>query len=148
MEEWFFTRDSDQHRQNALGWRRCKSDASRKRFVQETGMRWSDLLRLLYFDPIRFVTVDPMHCLFLGIAKWIVKRLWVDEGVLTSSDLKKTQTIINQFQVPSDLDRVPGKIHAGEGFSNFTVEHSSQFMLWLYFGSTFWPKIEKSLPIL
>jgi hypothetical protein len=128
MEEWFFARDSVQHRQNALGWRRCKSDAARKRFVQETGVRWSDLLRLPYFDPIRFVTVDPMHCLFLGIAKWIVKRIWVDEGVLTSSDLKKAQNTMNQFQVPSDLGRIPGKIHAGEGFSNFTADQWRTFI--------------------
>ena len=58
MDEWFITRDSVQHRQNALEWRRCKSDATRKRFVQETGVRWSELLRLPYFDPIRFVTID------------------------------------------------------------------------------------------
>ena len=69
-----------------------------------------------------------MHCLFLGIAKWIVKRLWVDEGVLISSDLKKAQTIINQFQVPSDLGRIPGKIHAGEGFSNFTADQWRTFV--------------------
>ena len=52
-----------------------------------TSVRWSELLRLPYFDPIRFLTVDPMHCLFLGIAKWIVKKIWVDEGVLTPADL-------------------------------------------------------------
>ena len=97
IDEWFITRDSAQHRQNASEWRRCKSDAARKRFVQETGVRWSELLRLPYFDPIRFVTIDPMHCLFLGIAKWIVKRLWIEEKVLTPSALKKVQTVMNQF---------------------------------------------------
>ncbi|PKB93788.1 hypothetical protein RhiirA5_256347, partial [Rhizophagus irregularis] len=52
------------------------SNASRKCFTKDTGIRWSELLRLSYFDPIRFIVVDPMHCLFLGIAKWIVKRIW------------------------------------------------------------------------
>ncbi|GBC36078.2 hypothetical protein GLOIN_2v1775288 [Rhizophagus irregularis DAOM 181602=DAOM 197198] len=96
----YSARDSNEHRQNALGWRRCNSDAARKRFVKETGVRWSKLLRLLYFDPIRFITVDPMHCLFLGIAKWIM----------------------DEFQIPSDLGRIPGKIHSGEGFTNFTAD--------------------------
>ncbi|GBC14554.2 hypothetical protein GLOIN_2v1775288 [Rhizophagus irregularis DAOM 181602=DAOM 197198] len=96
----YSARDSNEHRQNALGWRRCNSDAARKCFVKETGVRWSELLRLSYFDPIRFITVDPMHCLFLGIAKWIM----------------------DEFQIPSDLGRIPGKIHSGEGFTNFTAD--------------------------
>ncbi|PKC04556.1 hypothetical protein RhiirA5_295220, partial [Rhizophagus irregularis] len=62
-----------EHLQNALGWRWYNSNASRKRFVKQTGVRWSELFRLPYFDSIRFTIIDPMHCLFLGIAKWIVK---------------------------------------------------------------------------
>ena len=122
MEEWFFIRDSTQHRNNAIGWRRCNSDAARKRFVKNTGVRWSELLRLPYFDPIRFIIVDPMHCLFLGIAKWIVKRIWVDEKILTASALNRIQSKMNEFCVPSDLGRIPSKIYCGEGFSNFTAD--------------------------
>ena len=85
-------------------------------------MRWSELLRLPYFDPIRFITVDPMHCLFLGIAKWMVKRIWVDLGVLSFNSLDQIQRKMNEFQIPADLGRIPGKIHCGEGFSNFTAD--------------------------
>ena len=67
--EWFLTRDSSQHHEDALGWRRCNSTADRKKFVKQTGVRWSELLQLPYLDPIQFLTVDPMHCLFLGITK-------------------------------------------------------------------------------
>ncbi|GET61386.1 hypothetical protein RIR_e15761_A0A2N0NSE5_9GLOM [Rhizophagus irregularis DAOM 181602=DAOM 197198] len=28
-------------------------------------------------NPIRFAAVDPMHCLFLGVAKWIIKSIFV-----------------------------------------------------------------------
>ena len=66
-------------------------------------VRWSELLRLPYFDPVRFATVDPMHCLFLGIAKWIVKRIWVDEEILTTNTLKMVQKKMDEFQIPSDL---------------------------------------------
>ena len=75
MNEWFTSRNAGQFRENAFGWRRCNSSAARDRFVKFTGVRWSELLRLPYFDPIRFLVVDPMHCLFLGIARWIVKRI-------------------------------------------------------------------------
>ena len=73
LEEWFYTQSSTEHRQHALNWRHCKSDASRKHMVKQTGVRWSELLRLQYFDLIRFIIIDLMHCLFLGIARWIVK---------------------------------------------------------------------------
>ena len=119
--------------------------------MKQTGVRWSELLRLPYFDPIRFIIVDPMHCLFLGIAKWIVKRIWVDEGLLTPADLNKIQTKMNEFRVPSDLGRIPGKINCGEGFSNFTADQCgffSPFTLRLHFGSIFQPKIGKSLHVL
>ena len=122
MDQWFVNRSSAEHYQNAIKWRKCKSDAARKRFVKENGVRWSELLRLPYFDPIRFITVDPMHCLFLGIAKWIVKRIWVDMGILTSIELSSIQQKMSKFQVPADLGRIPGKIYRGEGFSSFTAD--------------------------
>ena len=142
MEDWFVARDSNEHFQNALTWRRCNSDASRKRFVKQIGVRWSELLRLSYFDPIRFTIVDPMHNLFLGIAKWIVKRIWVDQGILTLSMLNEVQKRMGKFQVPADLGRIPGKIDCGEGFSNFTADQWRNFFtiyatvsLWNYLSS-------------
>lgn len=122
IDEWFIPRSSNQHRNDARAWRRCNSDASRKRFVKLTGVRWSELLRLPYFDPVRFIAVDPMHCLFLGIAKWIVKRIWVDENILSQNALLLVQKKMNEFQIPADLGRIPGKVHCGEGFSNFTAD--------------------------
>jgi hypothetical protein len=128
-DEWFIMKDSTKHRENALNWRRCKSNAERTRFVKENGVRWSELLRLPYFDPIRFVVIDPMHCLFLGIAKWIVKRIWVDENILTQHALQSIQKKMNEFQLPADLGRIPGKIYSGEGFTNFTADQWKNFFL-------------------
>jgi hypothetical protein len=89
------------------------------------------------------MTIDPMHCLFLGIARWIVKRLWVDEKVLTQSALQSIQKKMNEFQVPADLGRIPGKIDCGEGFSNFTADQWRIFFtiyatvsLWKYLTET------------
>ncbi|GET58965.1 hypothetical protein RIR_jg19890.t1 [Rhizophagus irregularis DAOM 181602=DAOM 197198] len=42
MENWFITRDSTEHRRNALAWRSCNSTNSRKNFVSEKGIQhWS-----------------------------------------------------------------------------------------------------------
>src|SRR5436190_10567802 len=77
-----------------------------------------------------------MHCLFLGIAKWIVKKIWVDEGVLTLDNLKNIQRKMNQIQVPADLGRIPRKIDHEEGFINFTADQWRTFFtiyaIWEY----------------
>ena len=52
MNDWFIQKDSALYQKNALEWRYCKSDAARKRFVKENSVRWIELLRLQYFDPI------------------------------------------------------------------------------------------------
>ncbi|GET63382.1 hypothetical protein GLOIN_2v1786147 [Rhizophagus irregularis DAOM 181602=DAOM 197198] len=143
MDEWFTCRDSAQHRQDAIGWRRCNSDAARKRFVKQTGVRWSELLRLPYFDPIRFITIDPIHCLFLGIAKWIVRRLWIENGVLTTHILKTVQKKMDEFKVPADLGRIPGKVNCGDGFSNFTADQWQIFFT-IYATVSLWEHLSEN----
>jgi hypothetical protein len=43
------------------------NEKERKDIVDETGIRWTALLQLPYFDPSQFVVVDAMHNLFLGL---------------------------------------------------------------------------------
>ena len=69
MYSWFVSKDSALYHQKAFEWRQCKSNAARKWFVSENDVRWSELLHLQYFDPVRHTIVDPMYCLFLGISK-------------------------------------------------------------------------------
>ena len=121
MDDWFIEKDLEEHRQNAEDWRLCKSEAERKRHVSSTLVRWTELLRLPYFNPIRHLIVDPMHCLFLGIAPWIIKRLWIDGSKITKHDLEKMEKRAKIIQIPADLGRIPNKIVTGEGFSGFTA---------------------------
>ena len=87
------------------------------------------MYRLSYFDPVQFLIVDPMHCLFLGIAKWIVTRLWIEEGQLTSKHLELMQRRANTIKLSSDIGRIPSKIATGEGFSGFTADQWKTFIL-------------------
>lgn len=54
------------------------------------GVRYSELLTLPYFDVIQFHVVDPMHSLFLGIAKHMVK-VWSDLQIITAEHLTTIQ---------------------------------------------------------
>src|SRR5256886_9438339 len=143
MDDWFQERDLEEHRQNAEAWRHCKSDNERKQHVSETHVRWSEMLRLPYFSPIKHLVVNPMHCLFLGIGPWIVKRLLIDGSKLKKSDLVKMEKRAKEIKVPSDLGRIPHKIAMGEGFSSFTADQWNNFIL-IYAIPLMWDLLEAS----
>ena len=129
MSSWFIMRDPDEHRQNAASWLHCRTEDERKNHVSSTLARKSEMLRLPYHDPIRHLVVDPMHCLFLGIAHWIVKRLWVNSGKITKPQLEEMEKKMKLIKLPSDLGRIPNKISIGEGFSGFTADQWKTFIL-------------------
>ena len=62
-----------------------------------------------------------MHCLFLGISKWIIK-LWIDEAVLSSQDLELMDKWAKKIRVPSNIGCIPYKIAMGDGFLGFTAD--------------------------
>jgi hypothetical protein len=68
MDDWFIMKDPVEHRRNAMIWKHQQTKEDRKQYVKRKLVRWSEMLRLPYLDPIRFLVVDPMHNLFLGIA--------------------------------------------------------------------------------
>ncbi|GBC16020.2 hypothetical protein GLOIN_2v1849215 [Rhizophagus irregularis DAOM 181602=DAOM 197198] len=76
------------HRQYAHECLQCNSKSSREAHFKVHGIRWTEVLRLPYMDPIRFAVVDPMHCLFLGVAKWIIKSIFVNQKKLTMEQLR------------------------------------------------------------
>ena len=80
------------------------------------------MLRLPYFNSIRHLVIDPMHCLFLGIAHWIVKRLWIEGGKITKFDLELMEKRAKEIKVPSDLGRISYKIATRKSFLEFMVD--------------------------
>ena len=59
-----------------------------------------------YFDCTRMLVVDPMHNLFLGTAKRMI-RLWTDEGLLSNKQLQCIQQTVDGMQGPPDIGRIP-----------------------------------------
>lgn len=47
----------------------AKDEETRADIFKQSGIRWSELLRLPYFDIVQCVVVDAMHNLFLGLIK-------------------------------------------------------------------------------
>ena len=103
------------------------------------GTRYSELMQLEYFDCIRFTIIDPMHNLFLGTAKHMMKNVWLPNKILKPADLKSIQDLIDSMKVPSNMGRIPNKI--ASSFGSFT---SDQWKLWTVVYSEF--ALKKYLP--
>jgi Transposase family tnp2 len=62
-------RTGEEIRESAQLYLDAENGKERKDTVTTTGIRWSELYRLPYFDPSRMVVVDCMHNLFLGLVQ-------------------------------------------------------------------------------
>ena len=103
-------RDCQSHRKQAM---------EHKSACTATEVRFSVLLELPYFDPVRMCIVDPMHNLLLGTARHMVS-VWKEKKLLPLTTLSKIQEHVDNFVTPEDIGRVPTKISSG--FSGFTAE--------------------------
>ena len=64
------------------------------------GVRYSILLALPYFDPVKLTVVDPMHNLFIGTGKHAFK-VWMDLRMFTTAQLKGFESMIGAFHTPA-----------------------------------------------
>ena len=64
-ESWVM-RTNDQHRSDVRKILKSTSKTEQERLESQFGCRYSVLLDLPYFDPIRMLLIDPMHNLFMG----------------------------------------------------------------------------------
>ena len=80
------------------------------------------LQELAYFDCIRYFVVDPMHSLYLGTAKHMMKNVWLKERneFISDEDFERIQELLDSMTVPQDIGRIPGKISCS--FSGFTAD--------------------------
>ena len=76
------------------------------------GTRYTELMRLPYFDCVRSTIIDPMHNLFMGTAKHVMQNVWlnVEQPFLADGQLKEIQRKVDEVRFPSTLGRLPNKI--------------------------------------
>lgn len=121
----------EKHRNTAKKYNECQTKAAKKLLERDFGIRYTALLELPYFDPVRMCVIDPMHNLLLGTAKHITE-IWKTTSILSSKDFDLIQEKVNSFVSPADIGRLPFKISSG--FSGFTAE---QWKNWIIFYSLF-----------
>ena len=74
--------------------------------------------------------VDPMHNLFLGTAKTVLKAIWIEKQIIGYDKLSVIQHRVDRCKAPSDIRRIPHKIFSS--FSSFTAD---QFKNWVVYFS-------------
>ncbi len=119
------------HRQAAILLQNFVTKAEQARRESASGCRYSVLLRLPYFDAPRMLTVDPMHNLFIGTAKHVLKSIWMETGIVTSHNLDMIQ---RRVDAAVGIGRIPYKVASGHGFASFTAD---QWRNWVNYFLTY-----------
>ncbi|PIL37507.1 hypothetical protein GSI_01201 [Ganoderma sinense ZZ0214-1] len=85
------TRSWKEHLRHARKWRDAPTEAARTAEFKDHGIRWSELLRLEYWDPTQFAVVDAMHNLLLGNLRHHCHDVWGLDVKDKASDSSKAQ---------------------------------------------------------
>ncbi|OJT09666.1 hypothetical protein TRAPUB_13852 [Trametes pubescens] len=123
-------RSREDHYRYARRWRDAGTDAERARLFKKYGVRWSELLRLPYWDPMRFSLVDAMHNLFLGELRHHCRHVWgindkenrSQTGGITPHTPEEQQEWLNC--VAAALKKGAGWSRIRRGYVAATAEHN------------------------
>ena len=117
-------RSMEQHLHSTELVKNAKTPTEKTELQRTLGVGWSSLCRLPYFNIVKCHLVDPMHNLYLGTAKHMVK-VWKEKGLIKQEHLHLIQVKIDELQVPYGVGRIPYKV--GSNFAGLTAD---QWMNW------------------
>ncbi|KAJ7703334.1 hypothetical protein B0H17DRAFT_1194520 [Mycena rosella] len=133
----FPARDGEQHKKESAEYAKIPEDNKKVRdaFARAFGTRYFQFSRLTYFDPVRQIIIDPMHCIFLGI----VKTQWLDAWIKDPPALRKRTEInareidqihdyLKTMEMPSWVARLPNQVGYPAG-GNLTADEWKGMLL-------------------
>ncbi|KAJ7665156.1 hypothetical protein DFH06DRAFT_985719 [Mycena polygramma] len=92
FENWTM-RDKDQMRADAEAWRDAETLSHRNAIFQQTGSRYSELWRFIYWDPPKMVPTEAMHAVFEGVGKYFSREVMM----INLEDAKKAEDFVPAF---------------------------------------------------
>ena len=90
------------------------------------GVKYSEHLLIPHFNVVRCYVIDPMHCIFLGLAKQTIQT-WKKKGVLDASHFILLQEKVDLNIPPSKIGCIPCKVESG--FASFTADEWKNWIL-------------------
>lgn len=112
-------RDNTTHKEKGSAYKSAPTASARKEILRSYGAKYSELFKLPYFDVVRYHVINPMHNIFLGIAKHTMK-VWKDLNLLNVKSYTVLQGRVDSVIPPPKIERIPRKLSAG--FASFTAE--------------------------
>jgi len=123
-------RTLDQHKNAIESILNATHRTQRSAMESEHGLRYTELLRLPYFDPIRFHTVDTMHNMLLGVAKHTFKT-WITIEVLDDNKIR---------EIDKRLAEIPKLIEIGRtasSMAHYKMLKACEWKNWVFLFSLF-----------
>ena len=126
-------RTNQKHRKNVATILKCSTKTAQEEKESTFGCRYSALLKLPYFDPVKMLSIDPMHNLYLGTANYMMRKVWMNEGYLDEKKVGIIEDRLRSINVPPTVSfgRLPSCIHSG---TKLTAE---QWKNWVNYFSVF-----------
>ena len=133
VESWT-PRDPERHKGKATE----ASNATARNYIESSyGARYSELFRLLYYHVVCHHVVDPMHNLFLGIAKHTINT-WKKLSILKDGDFYVIQErVIHLFllqELAAYQERLVQRFHLSlqmnGNIGNFFIQCMYQIMMY------------------
>ena len=105
---------------------RARTVTDRNKVLHESGIRFSELLNIPHFDIVCCHVIDPMHNIFLGLAKHMI-HTWKDKDKLRHQQFSQLQEKVDSLTPPPKIGRIPRKIESG--FASFTADEWKNWLL-------------------
>lgn len=121
------SRMQSDHKAAGIKWLSATTASARNEVEKSYGSRFTKLNLLPYFNCIQFTIIDPMHNLFLGTAKHVMKNVWIQDNLIQQAQFERIHSIVQDTLVPSSVGRIPHKILSG--FSAFTADQWKNWCL-------------------
>ena len=89
-------------------YRKATTKASALAMSQKTGVKYSELARLPYFNMVENFLIDPMHSILMGLVSDLGEELITNSNnLMTEEERDILANRLNAVRVPYDLGRLP-----------------------------------------
>lgn len=119
-------REATTQKMKGEAFKNAPTATAQKEILRSYGAKYTVLSKLPSFDVIKYHVIDPMHNIFLGIAKHTTK-VWKETGLLLVREFATIQEKVDLINPPTKLGRIPRKIAAG--FTAFTADEWKHWIL-------------------
>lgn len=109
----------EEHMGAAAAWKDSATAEEREEHWQKDRVRWSELLRLPYWDPTKFVTLDSMHGFYLGLFQRHIRDIWGMDIHLEEGDELSANPL---WPPPTEIQLSDAKARLGDGKDMATVK--------------------------